>query len=514
MCLDFRKDLTNRFLCYPKYNKKKKLMINYRKYISGITVLATGFFLAQSTVSTVLYSPNFESQKSGLNLPSPAVTIEKAFLSPKELVDVNLNTMMTDPVLKNATWGFVIYDPKTKKIISSYNENSPLVPASTTKLLTTETALHLLGENYRWMTQLEYSGEIDESGVLNGNLYIVGSGDPSLGTNKAGAWSYKEIVSDFVSGMTREGIKKVNGDIIIQTALFKGNISRLPENVVWLENNNYYLPVGTTREINPANEKLIVKKGNNSASDKKYFYVSPYANQMVYAEKYDGDGVLTTKIPDAPAFLANTFKATLVKSGVGVTGKVTPRTTDAAPEASKMISAYKSPTLSDIIYYTNQRSDNGLAEALLKTVGFQKMGDQTSESGRIVVNEHLKDVAFDVEGLNYMDGSGLSRSNHVTPISQVKFLTSLMNQKYYKTYFDSLPIAGQTGTLKRMFIGEGNGQIFAKTGTLNKVKALTGYMKTNSGRTLVFSILVNNYSGSVDMVKNRIERILQPALDL
>lgn len=489
-------------------------MINYRKYISGITVLATGFFLAQSTVATVLYSPNYDSQKSGLNLPSPAVAIEKAFLSPKELVDVNLNTMMTDPVLKNATWGFVVYDPKTKKVISSYNENTPLVPASTTKLLTTETALHLLGENYRWMTQLEYSGEIDENGVLNGNLYIVGSGDPSMGTNKAGAWSYKEIVSDFVSGMSREGIKKVNGDIIIQTALFKGNISRLPENVVWLENNNYYLPVGTTREINPANEKLIVKKGNNSASDKKYFYVSPYANQMVYAEKYEGDGVLTTKLPDAPAFLANTFRATLVKSGVGVTGKVTPKTTDAAPEARKMISAYKSPTLSDIIYYTNQRSDNGLAEALLKTVGFQKMGDQTSESGRIVVNEHLKDVAFDVEGLNYMDGSGLSRSNHVTPISQVKFLTSLMNQKYYKTYFDSLPIGGQSGTLKRMFIGTGNGQIFAKTGTLNKVKALTGYMKTNSGRTLVFSILVNNYSGSVDMVKNRIERILQPALDL
>lgn len=489
-------------------------MINYRKYISGITVLATGFFLAQSTVSTVLYSPNFESQKSGLNLPSPAAAIEKAFLSPKELVDVNLNTMMTDPVLKNATWGFVVYDPKTKKVISSYNENTPLVPASTTKLLTTETALNLLGENYRWMTQLEYSGEIDENGVLNGNLYIVGSGDPSLGTNKAGAWSYKEIVSDFVSGMSREGIKKVNGDIIIQTALFKGNISRLPENVVWLEKNNYYLPVGTTREINPANEKLIVKKGNNLASDKKYFYVSPYANQMVYAEKYEGDGILTTKLPDAPAFLANTFRATLTKSGVGVTGKVTPRTTDSAPEMRKMISAYKSPTLSDIIYYTNQRSDNGLAEALLKTVGFQKLGDQTSESGRVVVNEHLKDVAFDVEGLNYIDGSGLSRSNHVTPISQVKFLTSLMNQKYYKTYFDSLPIGGQSGTLKRMFIGTGNGQIFAKTGTLNKVKALTGYMKTNTGRMLVFSILVNNYSGSVDMVKNRIEKILQPALDL
>ncbi|REC73064.1 D-alanyl-D-alanine carboxypeptidase/D-alanyl-D-alanine-endopeptidase [Chryseobacterium elymi] len=489
-------------------------MVNYRKYISGVAVLASGFFLAQSTVSTVLYSQAYDNQKNTLNLPSPVTSMaEKTILSAKELVDINVNTMMTDPVLKNATWGFVVYDPKTNKVISSYNENTPLVPASTTKLLTTETALSLLGENYRWMTQLEYSGTIDENGVLNGNLYLIGSGDPSLGTNKAGAWSYRDIISDFMGGLSREGIRKVNGDIIIQTALFKGNITRLPENVVWLENNNYYLPVGTTREINPANEKLIMKK-SGLTSEKKYFYMSPYANQMVYAEKYEGDGILTTKLPDAPAYLANSFRTTLVKSGIGVTGKVIPKMTDAAPESRKLVSAYKSPTLGDIIFYTNQRSDNSLAEALLKTVGFQKMGDQTSESGRIVVTNHLKEENFDMMGLNYMDGSGLSRSNNVTPISQVKFLTSLMDEKYYKTYFTSLPVGGQSGTLKRMFIGTGNGQVFAKTGTLNKVKTLAGYLKTNSGKTLVFSLMVNNYSGSVDMVKKRMEKILEPALDL
>ncbi len=489
-------------------------MVNFRKYISSAAVLASGFFLAQSTVSTVLYSQAYDNQKSSLNLPSPITSmVEKTILSPKELVDINVNTMMADPVLKNATWGFVVYDPKTKKVISSYNETSPLVPASTTKLLTTETAMNLLGENYRWMTQLEYSGTVDENGVLNGNLYIVGSGDPSLGTNKAGAAPYRDIVSDFVSGISREGIKKVNGDIIIQTALFKGNISKLPENVVWLENNNYYLPAGTTREINPANEKLIVKK-NGFSTDKKFFYVSPYNNQMVYADKYEGDGILTTKLPDAPAYLANSFRTTLVKSGVAVTGKVTPKMTDATPETRKLLSAYKSPTLGDIIYYTNQHSDNGLAEALLKTVGFQSLGDQTTESGRKVVTNHLKDEGFDMLGLNYIDGSGLSRANNVTPISQVKFLTSLMDEKYYQTYLTSLPIGGQSGTLKRMFLGTGNGQVFAKTGTLNKVKTLAGYLKTNSGRTLVFSLMVNNYAGSVDMVKKRMEKILEPALDL
>jgi D-alanyl-D-alanine carboxypeptidase/D-alanyl-D-alanine-endopeptidase (penicillin-binding protein 4) len=161
------------------------------------------------------------------------------------------------------------------------------------------------------MTQLEYSGTVDENGTLNGNLYIVGSGDPSLGTNKAGAWSYRDIISDFIRGLSREGIKKVNGDIIIQTALFKGNISMLPENVVWLENNNYYLPAGTTREINPANEKLIVKKNTfQQIRNFSTFLLMPIRwcmQKSMKATDFDN------KIPDAPAYLANSFRTTLVK---------------------------------------------------------------------------------------------------------------------------------------------------------------------------------------------------------
>ncbi|MGZ5209625.1 MAG: D-alanyl-D-alanine carboxypeptidase/D-alanyl-D-alanine endopeptidase [Kaistella sp.] len=435
-------------------------------------------------------------------------------MTAKELVDININSMMNDPVLRNANWGFVIYDPKTKKVVSSYNENASLIPASTTKLLTTDTAVSLLGERFRWITQLEYSGQIDENGNLQGNLYIVGSGDPSLGTNKAGASSYSGIVSDFIAAISEKGIKKINGDIIIQTGIFKANkTQKLPENIVWLENGNYYLPAGSTYSINPENERLIAKPANPFSENKNFYYISPYIKQMVYADKFEGAG-LTTKVADPPAYLANSLRTSMIKRGLGVTGKVVTKIADLNPEKRTTITAYQSPTLAEIIYYTNQRSDNALAEATLRMVGFQKKGDQTLESGRSVVVEHLKSSAFETDGLNYMDGSGLSRNNLVTPISQVKFLTNIMDEKYYKMYFDSLPIAGQSGTLKSMFSGEGYGQIFAKTGTLNKVKTLAGYMKTNTGKTLVFSLLINNYAGSVDQVKARMERILQPALSL
>ncbi len=233
----------------------------------------------------------------------------------------------------------------------------------------------------------------------------------------------------------------------------------------------------------------------------------------MYADQFEG-GYLTTKLPDAPAYLANNLRTTLVKSGLPVTGKVVTRTADPNPEKRTVITRYESPTLAEIIGYTNLHSDNALSEAMLRMVGFQKYGDQTLESGRNAVMSHLRAVSFDTDGLNYFDGSGLSRNNVVTPISQVKFLANLMNEKYYRTFRNTLPVGGQTGTLRRTFNTVGNGQIFAKTGTLNRVKTLAGYMETNTGRTLVFSLLINNYSGSVDQVKSRMEQILEPALQL
>lgn len=126
----------------------------------------------------------------------------------QEQLNSKISAMFTDPVMRNANWGFVVYDPKNKRVINSYNEKAPLIPASTTKLLTTETAMSILGKDFQWITQLEYSGEIDSNGILNGNLYIVGSGDPSLGTGRAGASSYGALISDFVSSIKNLGIKK------------------------------------------------------------------------------------------------------------------------------------------------------------------------------------------------------------------------------------------------------------------------------------------------------------------
>lgn len=486
-------------------------MQKIKKWILAGALSAFGAVYGQQAIQV---SGSFPSSAEHQSNPLLSSASPEKLLTPKEYFDINVNGLMNDPVLRNAHWGYVVYDPKTKKIVSSYNETDSFVPASTTKILTTETALALLGSKYRWLTQLEYSGEIDEQGTLNGNLYIIGSGDPSLGTGKAGASTYSGLVSDFVFELKGKGINKVTGDIIIQNAVFKENqITALPENIVWSPKNNYYLPVGTTRDIEPRNEQLIVKKKNPFNDGKEYYYISPYIKKLVYADKFENN-YLTTKLPDAPAYLANQFRASLLKNGVPVSGKVVSRTIEPNTEKTYLITTYRSPTLKEIVVDTNHRSDNALAEALLRMVGFQKAGDQTLESGRMVVVNHLRDVNFDTSGLNYVDGSGLSRSNLVTPIAHVKFLSDLMKESHYQDFLESLPTAGQSGTLKKSFMGNSYGQIFAKTGTLNKVKTLAGYLKTRSGKMLAFSLMINNYSGSVDQVKRKMEQILDPAIDL
>lgn len=474
-----------------------------KKFIKVSLVIATlSPFCIYSQNQLVV--PSFQSESTEIKSPT---------LTPEEVLNSKIVSMFSDPVMRNAQWGFVVYDPKKKKILNSYNENASLIPASTTKLLTTEAAMALFGKDYQWVTQLEHSGEIDTDGILNGNLYIIGSGDPSLGTGRAGATTYGALVSDFTNSIKGLGIKRIKGNIVLKTGVFRHNKNLvLPANIVWKGDKNYFLPVGSTNDIDPRLEKNL---GGRSAENQKFVYVSPFTQNMSFVENFGGIS-LTTKLPDAPVYLGNSLKNSLTKNGIITEGKVTNQSAPEqhTPEERKKIMAYQSPKLEDLVYFINQTSNNHMSEALLKTTGFYKKGDFSLDTGKMMVNKHLTRKTFDFQGFNFADGSGLSRSNVVTPISQVKFLSSLMDEKYFDSYFKSLPIGGQTGTLKSMFKNSDSfGQVFAKTGTLNRVKTLAGYIKTKSGKMLTFSLLINNYNGSVGQVKQKMEAILAPIIE-
>jgi len=432
-------------------------------------------------------------------------------------IDFELKKIKQDPAMRYATWGFALYDPEEDKMITGYNESKSMVPASVNKLLTTYAAFSIFGRKHRWTTQLEYSGGISQDGVLEGNLYIIGSGDPSLGSGSAGASSYTDIVKGFKSSIKDLGITKINGDIVIESAVFKSLETILPPNIVWLEHNNYYLPVGNTKNIKPDTEQaaIDIKVKNSVVGERNYFYISPYTKKIIYTENFDTGGFLEGKMPIPPIHLANLLRNALLGNKIFVSGKVVTRSLDVQPEKRVFLANYVSPTLEEIVDFTNQTSNNKFAEELLKISGFYSEGDLSSEAGKTSVVNHLKLIDFDFSGFSYADGSGLSRNNKATPTSHVKFLAHIMDKSYFQQYFNSLPIAGNTGTLRRMFLNrQANGKIFAKTGTLRRIKTLAGYIVTETGKTLTFSLMINNYNGTEAQIKRKMEQILEPAVNL
>ena len=245
-----------------------------RIFVSSAIVLQA-FALAQTSIPKDISNEKQES------------SFVKPILSPKEQLEVNIEKLKKDPILRAGNWGFVVYDTQKKQKIIGYNEETPLIPASTTKLLSTDASMALLGGRFRWITQLEYSGELTSEGELKGNLFLIGSGDPSMGTGKAGALSNPQIIIDYISKISEAGIKKINGDIIVQTAVFQDVRLELPEKIVWIEHNNYYLPVGNTTNIDPKNEKIAVKAKSVFDHSKRYFYVSPYMHKMAFTDKFE-----------------------------------------------------------------------------------------------------------------------------------------------------------------------------------------------------------------------------------
>jgi len=454
-------------------------------------------------------SDTFSQEKSKLQESDILSSVESR-------IDSELKKAIKDPAMRYATWGFALYDPEEDKMIMGYNESKPLVPASVNKLLTTYTAFSIFGRKHRWITQLEYSGGISQEGVLEGNLYVIGSGDPSLGSGSAGASSYNEIVKGFKNSIKELGITKINGNIIIESAVFKSLETILPPNIVWLEHNNYYLPVGNTKNVKPDSEQISIEaRKTNLMGDRNYFYISPYTKKIIYTENFDVDGVLTGRMPIPPIHLANILRESLINNKISVSGKVVTRSVDTQPEKRVFLADYVSPTLEEIIDFTNQTSNNKFAEELLKISGFYSEGDLSSEAGKNSVVNHLKSIDFDFSGFSYADGSGLSRNNKATPTSHVKFLAHIMDKSYFQQYFNSLPIAGNTGTLRRMFLNkQANGKIFAKTGTLRRIKTLAGYIVTEKGKTLTFSLMINNYNGTESQIKRKMEQILEPAINL
>jgi D-alanyl-D-alanine carboxypeptidase/D-alanyl-D-alanine-endopeptidase (penicillin-binding protein 4) len=442
-------------------------------------------------------------------------------------VEKAYSVLKNDVQLKYASISLTVLNAETAEIVFSDNGNTGLAPASTLKTVTSAAAYHLLGPEHTWNTTLSYSGSINADGVLNGDLIITGGGDPSLGSWRYSDTKQEAVFTRWVQAIRASGIKRVNGRLIADDSLF--GTQTLPSGWIWQDIGNYY-GAGpnslTWREnqfdlifrpgVNPGDPvtliktvpemtylKIVneVKTGRTGSGDNVYAYSAPYSNLIYLRGTYGQDlkKTISASVPD-PAFeLAYRLQDTLKGLGIQLSsGPVTGRQLSADKQtflpAVKVISVHTSPTLSQIIYWFNQKSINLYGEHLVKSLALKSGKEaETSEGVEAVKELWQNKLGIDENALNVYDGSGLSPANRVTTLAMARILLFARKEPWFKSYFDSFPVYND---------------MKMKSGSINDVMAYAGYETSASGMPLVFSIIINNYNGSSSVLRQKLFRVL------
>jgi D-alanyl-D-alanine carboxypeptidase/D-alanyl-D-alanine-endopeptidase (penicillin-binding protein 4) len=418
-------------------------------------------------------------------------------------------------VLRNAVISVDVRQVQDGAVIASHRPELACIPASTQKLVTTAAAMDVLGPDHRFETRLLADGPI-ENDVLLGNLYIVGGGDPTLGSDKMeGADDWQTVVAKWAAAVRNRGITRITGAVVGDGSYLgtDGTAAGWP----WADLGNYYgagayglnlnenayvlsfaqrprqgsTPpiVGTDPEIPGLTFVNELESGPPGSGDQAYIYGAPFNyRQFVRGSIPVGTGRFQIRgsIPDPPLFAAQALHDRLKAAGTEISQ--TPTTTldlgRLPGKEAQVLHRTLSPPLSEIVDRTNLTSNNLYAEALFRVL----------EKDGTSVRAWLQQQGLPTEGIQLIDGSGLSPRNFFPP----GFLTELLiNRAVDSRWKESIPLAGRSGSMRRVLAGTpAEGRLYAKSGTIRAVRAYAGYVDRPDGRRLAFSIAVNNHTVS------------------
>lgn len=463
-------------------------------------------------------------------------------LADSAAVIAELEKIQNESATKTASVGFcmVPLDGEPSDAIG-YQIDTGLIPASTMKAITTATAVGVLGPDFKFKTELQLAGVLGEDGTLTGDVVVRGGGDPTLAES--------DIANTFAkwkAALVEKGVKKIEGSIVGDASIF--GTRRVADSWSWNDFGNYYGAgacgltfhqnqfycrfdpgsVGAEAKFIGTDPKLPgveflneMKTGSSSSGDNGYIYGAPYGKVFYLRGSVPAGGTFTIKgaLPDPAFFCARAFTKYLDENGVEVSGEpTTDRLLKIAGEtlaARETIHEIDSSSLADILVLTNHKSNNLRAECIHRMIGVEKEGEGSIDAACDAVTEYWEGKGIDMTGSYLADGSGLSRANIVTPRQMALILYHSAKGENFEAFRKSLPVAGQSGTLRS--IGRGSsadGRIRAKSGTIGRVKCYAGYAEPWSGKKYAFAIFINNYSGSSSTVKSQIVRVWSKMMSL
>ena len=428
---------------------------------------------------------------------------------------------IADRSLQHASVSMYIINSSTGKTVINDNIETGLAPASCQKVITASTAFELLGHNYLYKTTLAYTGKI-ENGVLNGDIIIKGSGDPTLGSWRYSLTTEDSIISEFKMAISREGIHAIKGNVYGDENLWRGEVT--PDGWIWQDIGNYY---GTgARALNWRENQydLFLRSGRSPGDTIKSVYTRPAFIEgltlkvvATSAEKGSGDNAyIYMPLNEKYAYVRGTIPVNEDLFGISGAMQQPAKQLALTLEASlKKIPAnevavnyppyensydsalifymHNSPPLDSIIYWFLKRSINLYGEALLKTMAYQFSRTGATDSGVSVVKNFWNKRDIDPASMNIVDGSGLSPVNRVTTSALVRVMEYAKKQSWFPAFYNALP--------------EING-IKMKSGSIGGVVSYTGFITSKKGADYTFAFIVNNFNGNANEVRKRMWKLL------
>jgi D-alanyl-D-alanine carboxypeptidase/D-alanyl-D-alanine-endopeptidase (penicillin-binding protein 4) len=467
---------------------------------------------------------------SGLALAEDDETmVDPAIVNFRNAVD----TILSQSCPNGLRAGAKFYSLDRQQVIYSRNSDSLFTPASNMKMFTSAMALKKVGPDYRFHTRLYAVGRI-EGTVLKGDLYIKGFGDPSLVTEQM--WI-------LVNELKNLPITKIEGNIIADNSYFDGQ-GRLKSWSSYKGPEAYLAPMGAL-SFNFNTVTVYVEPGK-SVGGRPRVVVDPNIDYLRIRNKAVTTGnkrsrrklivnrlerkgydeiIVKGRLPknvarkrfflnvtDPQRYTASAFKRFLNQAGVQVTGKVK---RGLVPKGATLVVDHESPPLGRILRGLNKFSNNFIAEQILRTLGAQFMGEPgTTENGVLLLQEYMRELGYTPDQYRMVDGSGLSKTNLVTPDQVIALLEDAHSDlSIFPEFISALGVMGLDGSvIDRMRHQKEAQKIRVKTGTLNHVSALSGYFQSQDGERFAFSILLNDVRCSNGKATKLEDEIMEIAL--
>lgn len=436
----------------------------------------------------------------------------------------NLDRILKSSGLRRAFVGVMVEDLKTGRVLYSRNEDFLFIPASNEKLLTTTASLHWFGPDFTYCTQVYATGTVSTDSALDGNLVVVGSGDPTF--SETFGINPDSVFSSWAESLKIRGVYRIAGSVVTDESLF--DRERLGYGWDWHYLSYWYAAEVSALSYNDNSVQIDVLPGDSVGATASVLLSprtsyakltgtvltsspgtgasvdirrTPSTNEICISGSLAVDQEMKSfrvSVSDPALFYAHRFTEILKENSIEVDGEAF--VCDSTPVSATLLFSHYSPELESIIGVTNKGSENLSAEMLFKTMGAQAYGEGTFENGARAVKSYLATIGIDTSRCISVDGSGLSRRNLVSPRALVKLLHANFTGG---ALTNSLPVSGSAGTLEsRMEREPLAGRVYAKTGTLDQTSALSGYIMALSGRPVAFALMTNHFVEEIGVIKS------------